>query len=141
MLRIDFYIIQNDAPNAREVLACRLVEKAYHLGHQIYLHTDSQQQIGAMDNFLWTFRAGSFIPHQIYEASFDENCPVHIGSHDNLDEGSDVLINLADEVPSFFSRFERIAEIVDQDVTTRTNGRERFKFYRDRGFAIESHNI
>ena len=59
------------------------------------------------------------------------------------DPGSenDVLINLASEVPMFFSRFDRVSEIVDADPQVRELGRQRYRFYRDRGYPLESHQI
>ena len=54
---------------------------------------------------------------------------------------TDLLINLAAEVPTFFSRFERVAEVVDTDAARRNQARERFRFYRDRGYAVETHNM
>ena len=53
----------------------------------------------------------------------------------------DVLINLAPEVPNFFSRFARLAEPLDQEPGIREAGRERYRFYRDRGYPLESHQI
>ena len=55
--------------------------------------------------------------------------------------GTDVLINLAGSVPSFFGRFERVAEIVDQSDAQKQVARERYRFYRDRGYALQSHNV
>ena len=53
----------------------------------------------------------------------------------------DVLVNLADQVPLFFSRFTRVAEIVDGDENRKQQARERFRFYRDRGYPLNSHDI
>ena len=53
----------------------------------------------------------------------------------------EVLINLADEVPDFFSRYARVAEIVDADAIRREKGRERFRFYRDRGYQLQTHQL
>jgi len=52
-----------------------------------------------------------------------------------------VLINLGDDVPAFFDRFERVLEIVHGDKANRGPSRQRFKQYRDRGLAPESHNL
>ena len=62
--------------------------------------------------------------------------------HDWEPEGEcEVLINLDSDVPLFFSRFERVAEILDQDPQTRQKGRERYRFYRDRGYDLNTHEI
>jgi DNA polymerase-3 subunit chi len=89
---------------------------------------------------LWTFSDGSFVPHEI-AGGHDADCPIVI-SHDHEPiEASQVLVNLAPEVPPFFSRFERVAEIVSGSAETRAQGRERYKFYRDRGYELRHHEI
>ena len=52
-----------------------------------------------------------------------------------------MLVNLSDEVPKFFTRFARIAEIVIQAPTVRIAGRERFRFYRERGYPLHHHDM
>jgi len=138
MTKIDFYILQS---GTREYMACKLAEKAYSLGHSIYIHTGSEDQATHMDNLLWTFRAGSFIPHQKYQTDSSADSPVQIGIQDAPELESDVLINLAPEVPLFFSRFQRVAELVGPEDEAKTQGREHFQFYRDRGYPLSTHNI
>lgn len=140
MTRIDFYILPDSATSSRPLLACRLADKAYRLGHRIYIHTESQEQAAYMDDLLWTFSQGSFLPHALVEAT-GEPPPVLIGHDAAPLAGTDVLINLADSVPSFVSRFERVAEIVDQSDAQKQVARERYRFYRDRGYALQSHNV
>jgi DNA polymerase-3 subunit chi len=52
-----------------------------------------------------------------------------------------VLINLAGSVPEFFSRYQRVAELVDGNEQRRTQGRERFRFYRDKGCELHTHQL
>ena len=56
-------------------------------------------------------------------------------------EEHDVLINLAAEVPRFFSRFERVAECVDKDENARQLSRNRFRYYREHGYPLNNHDI
>ena len=49
--------------------------------------------------------------------------------------------NLNAEPPPFFSRFERLAEIVGKDDADVVAGRERFRFYRERGYELRTHNL
>jgi DNA polymerase-3 subunit chi len=142
MTKVDFYILQS---GSREHTACKLIEKAFGLGHRIYVHAGSEEQLEKMDNLLWTYRAGSFIPHQRYQddssTNSKNNSPVQLGTHDAPSVDSDVLINLAPEVPLFFSRFQRVAELVGPDEQARVLGRQNFQFYRDRGYSLNTHNL
>ncbi|MGD8525626.1 MAG: DNA polymerase III subunit chi [Thioalkalispiraceae bacterium] len=141
MTRVDFYVLETSVPEERDKLVCRLAEKAYSLDHTIYIHTESPQQAQQLDNLLWTFRDGSFIPHQLHNEQQSETCPVIIGHNHEPESHSEVLINAGNEVPLFFSRFERVAEVVTQDEQQREQARERFKFYRDRGYELETHKL
>ncbi len=141
MTRVDFYIVENSDPNSRVLTACRLAEKAYSLDHHIYIHTANPSQTNELDDLLWTYRAGSFIPHQCAAAENEPDCPVLIGHVDAPENRNQVLINLDTAVPMFFSRFERVVEIVNQEETLRQQARERFKFYRDRGYDLQTHNL
>lgn len=141
MTRIDFYILEDEDSDARWRFACRLTEKAWQQGHRVYLHVDTPEQAARLDDLLWTFRGGSFIPHTSGLTCDDPEVRVHVGyGNDPLDH-TDVLVNLSVEVPPFFSRFERVAEVIDGDEQQRQQGRARYRFYRDRGYALESHTI
>ena len=143
MTRVDFYVLKAGSARQRSVFACRLTEKAFRLGHRVYLHTASNRDTTQLNDLLWTFRDGSFVPHlPIEQASGeteDNDTPVHIGHGEEPGHHTDLMINLTDEVPLFFSRFERVAEIVAAD--TRETARDRFRFYRDRGYSLETHTL
>ena len=141
MTKVDFYILEQQQGEARNRFACRLAEKAWQQGNKVYIHTESAEQSRRLDELLWTFRAGSFVPHSLDDATEADSSPIHIGHGEELRHHDEVLINLAPEVPLFFSRFERVAEVVDQDEQVKQQGRERFRFYRDRGYPLENHTI
>lgn len=140
-MRVDFYLNSDPGPDARLRLACRLVEKAYRLGHRVYVHVASQQQAQRLDDLLWTFRAGSFVPHAQVSQSSGQDHPVLIGEDATAAKGADLLVNLSSSVPSFYSAFQRVIEVVGEDDTERTSARERFRFYRDQGLSPQSHRV
>ena len=143
MTQIDFYILSGQSPNERLRFACRLTDKALQQRHRIFLNADSAEMADQLDEALWTFRAGSFIPHRrLPSAPTAITEPVVIG-HDQEppEESWDVMINLATQVPDFFSRYQRVAEVVDSDEQRRTQGRERFRYYRERGYELRTHRL
>jgi len=141
MTRIDFYILAQASRGNRHLLACRLSEKAFRQRHRVYIHTTSMEEAQHLDRLLWTFREGSFVPHGLSGEADAEFTPILIGCRDAPGDEDDVLINLAREVPSFFSRFERVAELIDQEAAVRASGRKRYCFYRDRGYPLYSHDL
>lgn len=141
MTRVQFYILADGAPGNRFTLACRLTEKAWRQGHRVFIHTGGEEDARHMDRLLWTLRDSSFVPHGRFPEADPELNPVLIGRHADAGEEHDVLINLDAEAPAFFSRFTRVLEMIDHDEASRRQGRERFRFYRDRGYPLETHEI
>jgi DNA polymerase III subunit chi len=142
--QVDFYILQSDRDESRLTVACRLTEKALRQQQRVFLYPASAGEAKRLDEILWTFSQGSFIPHRIVDASEQREWPepVLIGcEHPDREIECGVLINLAEEVPEFFSRYARVAEIVDADSARRDKGRERFRFYRDRGYELKTHQL
>lgn len=94
-----------------------------------------------LDRTLWAQPPLSFLPHCGSDSPLAAQTPILLT--DRLDDPAqeDCLLNLSDELPPTFSRFEHLVEIVSTDDRHRLPARERFKFYRDRGYAIESRDI
>lgn len=141
MTRVDFYILNESTDAARQQFVCRLTEKAWQQGHKVYIHTDGADLSRTLDDLLWRFRDGSFLPHSLDNATDADSVAVHIGHSDDPMHHDDLLINLGREVPLFFSRFKRVAEVIAGDEGAKQAGRERFRFYRERGYPLGSHTI
>ncbi|MGB5304824.1 MAG: DNA polymerase III subunit chi [Gammaproteobacteria bacterium] len=141
MTQVDFYILKDTQPRACSLFSCKLTEKAYKQGHQVFINTQSDQQLKQLDDLLWTFRAGSFLPHTVYTGTATGTQPIMLGTAVAPESASDVLVNLADTIPPFFSRFSRVAELVGGDAEQRATARERYRFYKDRGYTLNTHNI
>ncbi len=141
MTRVDFYILQDARPDARHTFTCKLTEKAYKQGHQVYINTASDQQMKQLDDLLWTYRDDSFIPHDCYTAGERAAQTILLGHAVEPEGPSDVLINLAGDIPRFFSRFNRVAELVAGDDTDRESARARYRFYKDRGYTLNTHKL
>ena len=134
--RVDFYVLGADEP---ERVVCRLVDKAYAQGHTVYILVQSQEQAERLDGLLWSFRQDSFIGHEIDADGADS--PVRIGWASEPRDDFDVLVNLTPEVPPFHQRFVRVAELVCGDGEQRTLARERFRYYRQHGCEVHSHDL
>ena len=140
--RIDFYVLPDGDSSDSVITACKLCDKAAGAGSRVYVYTPDAMTADALDSALWTFRQGSFIAHERLGAELAEPQPaVLIGSAEPPASHQGVMINLSLEVPAFFSRFERVLEIVRGDPTARAKSRERYKFYRDRGYELATHNL
>ncbi len=140
MTQIDFYILEK-RNDSRELFACHLAEKLFHQGMPVFIHTQDENQARQVDDLLWSFKADNFIPHARLGELDHTNTPILIGNGETPDIETEVLINLSQTVPLFFSRFQRVAEVVDNVEANKLPARDRFRFYRDRGYALKSHNL
>ena len=144
-MQVDFYILELAAEHERLRTACRLAEKAWQKGHHVFIHTESLQAAKSIDDMLWTYRQDSFVPHALLrerlELDADRVEPVLVGDGTVEPREIDVLINLAETVPSFAERSARVAEIVAADESARRTGRTRYRDYRDRGIPIQQHKL
>lgn len=140
--RVDFYILPDITPNGRELLACKLAEKAYLQGMRVAVRTNSAGHSQKLDELLWTFRDGSFVPHEIARANTAPQSPVVL-SHEAASTSSSngLLINLTDTIHGDFTAFDRVAELVDQDPNHLASSRVRFKHYREHGIEPNSHKL
>jgi len=143
MTRVDFYVLERGGQPEKLRLACRLAQKAYRAGHKVYLHAGDEQQAARLDELLWTFGADSFVPHRLCRPGGPAPAgePVAVGFAEPPESFDNVLITVGSAVPDFFGRFERLLDLVSDDPADRASGRERFRFFRDRGYELESHNV
>lgn len=142
MAKVDFYILSASGELARQQFACRLAEKAYKLDNKVHIHVSAPESASRIDDLLWTFRDGSFVPHELLGTTADEPAsPVTIGC-DRFPPGDcDLLINLADAIPGEAGAFPRVAEVVTSDEECKSLSRQRFVDYRDQGHTLDTHNI
>ena len=142
MARIDFYVLGQSGPRSRHAFACRLAEKAYRLDNSVHIHAASAADADSIDELLWTFRDGSFVPHERVDAAQPDTLPpVTIGFGDQCLGARDLLINLCDDIPAFAESFPRVAELVTSDDDCKRESRKRFAAYRDSGHTLETHNV
>lgn len=142
MSRIDFYVLSEAGEPARQRFACRLAEKVYKLDNTVHIAAGDRQRAEQLDELLWTFRDGSFVPHEIVASNLQPlGSPITIG-YEEAEVGScDLLINLSDESLKDAGAFQRIAEIVTSDEDSRQRSRRRFADYRDNGHTLDTHKL
>jgi len=139
--QIDFYVLDGQAPGDRYQLACRIAEKARHAGKRVLIHSPVAAECSHVDSLFWTLWEQGFVPHGLLDRDDAALNPILIGDGHGDDSEHEVLINLAAEVPTFFSRFERLIECVDHDAEVKAASRERFRYYREHGYPLQTHTV
>lgn len=137
MTHINFYRINGNF-DAAQKLACKLTEKAFQKGLTVLLHTSELTISNQLDEQLWRFKPASFLPHA------QEDTPketISISHQNKPGEHHGLLINLSNNTPDWFSRFENAREIVYDDQQTIDQKREQYSFYKSRGYPIKYHDL
>jgi DNA polymerase-3 subunit chi len=137
MTQIDFYFhVENKLQTA-----CKLSAKAVAGGLRVFAFCPDEEIRHKLDRMLWTTPAIGFVPHCGPEHSLASITPLIVDHNAANLVHDQVLLNLKPELPDFFSRFQRLIEIVSIDEEDRRTARERYKFYRDRGYDIRTHDM
>ena len=135
MTKVTFYKLAKDAPSLK--LVCQLIKKACLSQQKVLCLVADDQTAEQLDQLLWAFEADSFIPHGI---GLDLQ-PVAISAVAEPGDHHQILINLQGEIPTWFSRFERVIELVQPESEDEQTKRENFKFYKERGYALDFHDL
>lgn len=135
MTRIDFH---SNVPD-KLAYACRLVRKARSQNLRVVMMAADAAQLQRLDEMLWTFSDLDFLPHVPADSPLAAQTPILLMQMDDADVDLphyQVLVNLAQQPPGNFARFERMFEIVSAEAEDRLAGRERYRHYQQRGYPL-----
>ncbi len=138
MTRVDFYY----NADSKLAIACIIASKALRKKMRVAIYSSEDLVASAIDNLLWHNPVTGFLPHCLENHVLAEETPVVIIQGKSALAYYDVLVNLDKHTPPFFSRFPRLIEIVSAvDQADLHAARERFRFYKNRGYALSHHDM
>jgi len=137
MTRIDFYFNAQDKFRQLAELAGQALPR----GRRLFVFVPDEKVAGLVEHALWSSAQISFLPHCRSDHALAAETPIVVDWQGVNLVHDDVLINLCQTSPPFFSRFKGLIEIVSQEETDRADARDRYRFYRDRGYEIKTHEI
>lgn len=137
MTSVDFYFNAQD----RLQVACRLAGKAHSQSKRVLIYAPESEMVLRIDRLLWTWQATGFVPHCRLDDPLASETPVLIAADETAPPACEILLNLSEACPPHFERFERLLEIVSAEETGRAAGRERYRYYKERGYRIASHDL
>ncbi|RUR11913.1 DNA polymerase III subunit chi [Legionella sp. km772] len=140
-VRVDFYLLSDDQPNAHWLVACRLLEKAYLKGHRVFVYCSNQHEAETLDELLWTFKDDSFIPHNLEGEGPEPPPAIHIGYNKEPRGFNDILLNLSHHIPPFYPKFKRVIELVVNKEEAKEKSRLHYKEYRAQGCELFTHAL
>jgi len=134
---IDFYFNAED----RLQVACRLAAKAMKQNQRLLIYAPEAETASRIDRMLWTWPAIGFVPHCAVHAPLAAETPVLIASGEETPADCELLLNLGAGCPPHFERFARLLEVVGTHEEDKEKGRGRYRFYRERGYPLASHDL
>lgn len=137
MTTIDFY---THCANRLDV-AARLVAKAWAQQGSVRVLTASEAGTAEVDRALWLWPATGFLPHCRLDSPLAAETPILVDHALEHRGPAAVLVNLHPSPPPFFSRFDRLVEIVGTDDDDAAAARERWKFYKARGYEVRAQDL
>ena len=135
MTEISFYTFAQD----KLTVARQIALKAYRQKLHVMLYVGDGPLADLLDQSLWAM--SGFLPHCRDRHPLAAQTPMLIGTSVDALARPDVLINLDDERPQSFSRFARLVEIVTAAEDDRLRARQRYRFYQERGYALNTVNL
>lgn len=137
--QIDFYLLGESSPGA-DKLTCRLALMALERKQKIFIITPTDIAGEKLDELMWVYPEGRFIPHARSADPDSAKAPVNIGTLSGLKQ-ADVLINLCREAVPQPERFSRVLEIVPFADNEKEASRVKFRTYRNLGLNPQTHEI
>ncbi|UTW11698.1 DNA polymerase III subunit chi [Marinobacterium rhizophilum] len=137
--RADFYILAASDEDARQQFFCRLSEKIFGLGLQVFVQVPDEIRASRLDEQLWSWRPDSFVPHALQGAT--PEAPITIGWGPELPAHRDVYVNLGLELPPEALQFKRIVEIVVQDDAILAASRSNYRLCKDNGLELHRRDM
>jgi DNA polymerase III subunit chi len=135
MTQVDFYFNATDLFDVTR----RLISKALKAKNNatVVVAADAASLQG-LDAHLWAFDATSFVPHVFASDALSSKTAVLLtqGDEDVPHSHYGLMVNLGLAVPVRFSRYARVIELVGSDETSVLKGRERYKWYKARGYPM-----
>lgn len=135
--RVDFYFNAQDRIDVARRLAIKVIQS----GQRALLYVSDERLAADLDSALWVRDKLSFLPHVRCGHPLAGETPLLIGTDPEALASHDILINLDNACPACFGRFERLLEVVSTEPGDRQLARQRYRFYKDRGYPIENHDL
>lgn len=132
MTQIFFYHNASD----RIAATAALIGKAFAQKKALLVYAPDHEVASALDRHLWMHPPQSFVPHVPNTSPLAAETLVVICDELDAPAQSERLFNLSADIPPGFSRFTSVIEVVGRNEDERQAGRQRVKFYKDRGYEV-----
>ena len=145
LTRIDFYYDVKDILSFASRMARKLYyEKVISAKQPLVIRCKDQSHCEEVSYSIQNFSKKDFLPCAQFSDKSADLFPIILSTVSEIPLWADdiiVLLNLDTKIEMTFSSYCRVIEIVDQTELNRQKGRERYKYYKERGYEIFGHRV
>ena len=145
LTRIDFYYDVKDILSFASRMARKLYyEKIVSAKQPLVIRCKDQSHCEEVSYSIQNFSKKDFLPCVQFSDKSADLFPIILSTVSEIPLWADdiiVLLNLDTKIEMTFSSYCRVIEIVDQTELNRQKGRERYKYYKERGYEIFGHRV
>ena len=145
LTRIDFYYDVEDILSFASRMARKLYyEKIVSAKQPLVIRCKDQSHCEEVSYSIQNFSKKDFLPCAQFSDKSALLFPIILSTVSEIPLWADdiiVLLNLDTKIEMTFSSYCRVIEIVDQTELNRQKGRERYKYYKERGYEIFGHRV
>ena len=114
-----------------------LLSKALKNGHRIVVKIPDEREIQRLNDYLWTWRPDSFLPHGSAKDGFGEDQPVWLTSGEDNPNGADVLILTHGTTSESLADYALCCEMLDgRNDEAISAARQRWSAYKEDGHQV-----
>jgi DNA polymerase III subunit chi len=110
--------------------AWRWLFKAVKANAKVVVYDNDKDRLSRLDEYLWQHQPTEFLPHVMANDPLAAVTPIVL---------TQILLNVSDHMPQFFSSFERLEEFSPAQGDGLLAARQRYKFYNDHGYPLQVH--
>ena len=145
MTRVDFYYNVSD----QLIFAYRIVRKVFYdskvkVDMPLIVKCCNEYQLNTFDDLLYSFSHNDFIPHVKDLDKLQSKTPIILVKEPwclSKKIYPSIFLNLGLNIDNYFSAFDRVIEIISNNEKDKKIGREKYSFYKTRGYKIFNHDI
>lgn len=133
MTKIRFYTEVMDVPAVIQHLLAQALARQ----RCVTIYVADRDQAQRLGDRLWQQAGDQFYPNALADDAHVNHSPVQLAWQPEQIRQDDLLFNYQTVLPKFFSRFRHVFELIGPDETAKAAGRQRWAFYRERGYEIQ----
>ena len=136
LTEVSFYQVMNATPASVDATLPALLEKVLKTGKTVVVKCPSEGRMERLDEALWSYKEGSFLPHGTQDDAFKEKQPVYLTTEDENPNGAEILVTVSGATSADFSSFERVLDMFEASDVQKENARERWKDLKSKGYPL-----